>query len=332
MLIGILIPCLNEAQIIQETISVVLTKLDQNILDGNEIVVIIVDDGSTDATYDLAREAGAHILYRHETNRGLGAATRSGMEIAHYIGCDVVAKFDADLQHDIEDLLPAVRPLMRNECDILYASRFSGKIHYKMPIIRKLGNLFFTKVMRILTGWNITDAQTGLMCFSRRYLTIFEMPSTYNPPQQALFDAKKKGMRYGEVSAQFYPRKTGQSFISLKYIYKVFSGLLKLSFYHHCFKFFAFIGIFLLALGGAIFLIGLVGFLRGLSDQYLPHGFAILILIISSVISVLLGLLSYAILSRQSVIRNFDRYLYIDIEKIYFNGVNSINSWRSKHV
>ena len=49
----------------------------------------------------------------------------------------------------------------------------------------------------------ITDAQTGLMCFSRRYLAVFEMPASYNPPQQALFDASRKGMRYAEVPRNF---------------------------------------------------------------------------------------------------------------------------------
>ena len=109
------------------------------------------------------------MLYRHETNRGLGAATRAGMEIAHYIKCDAFAKFDADLQHDINDIVPAVRLLIDNEADIVYASRFAGKIHYRMPLVRAVGNRVFTRLMRMVTGWKITDAQTGLMCFSRRY-------------------------------------------------------------------------------------------------------------------------------------------------------------------
>ena len=115
----------------------------------------MIDDGSMDDTFNIARAAGADVLYRQETNRGLGAATRVGMEIAHYIKCDAFAKFDADLQHDMNDIVSAVTPLINNEADVVYASRFAGKIHYKMPLVRAVGNRVFTKLMRLVTGWRL---------------------------------------------------------------------------------------------------------------------------------------------------------------------------------
>ena len=91
------------------------------------------------------------------------------------------------------------------------------------------------------------------MCFSRRYLSVFEMPASYNPPQQALFNASRKGMRCMEVPAQFYARKTGESFVSFKYIRNVASSLLKLAFYHYCFSAFTTPGLlFLLGFGFAL--------------------------------------------------------------------------------
>ncbi len=145
--VGVFIPCHNEGAIITETIRTLRAYLnsDQFHHDG---VIIVVDDGSRDDTYAKAVAAGADVIYRHETNRGLGAATRAGMEIAHYIGCDAFAKFDADLQHDVNDIAASVRPLLDNEADVVYASRFAGKIHYKMPLIRAVGNRVFTQLMR----------------------------------------------------------------------------------------------------------------------------------------------------------------------------------------
>lgn len=313
--VGVFIPCHNEGAIIDETIRQLRAYLtsDQFPYDG---VIIVVDDGSRDDTYAKAVAAGADVIYRHETNRGLGAATRAGMEIAHYVGCDAFAKFDADLQHDVNDIAAAVRPLIDNEADIVYASRFAGKIHYKMPLIRAVGNRVFTRLMRIVTGWPITDGQTGLMCFSRRYLSLFEMPASYNPPQQALFDASRKGMRYAEVPAQFYARKTGQSFVSLKYIVKVISSLLKIAFYHYCFKAFTILGLLLLAIGAGFALQGAYQYLFAGAASYLVHGTLVLFSITAGLMAVLFGLQSYAVLQRQAYIRNGLSYFYVVLENI----------------
>jgi glycosyltransferase involved in cell wall biosynthesis len=313
--VGVFIPCHNEGAIISDTIRTLRAYLnsDKFPYDG---VIIVVDDGSRDDTYVKALAAGVDVIYRHETNRGLGAATRAGMEIAHYMGCDAFAKFDADLQHDVNDIAASVRPLLDNEADVVYASRFAGKIHYKMPLIRAVGNRVFTQLMRFVTHWPITDAQTGLMCFSRRYLSVFEMPASYNPPQQALFDASRKGMRYAEVPAQFYARKTGASFVSLKYIEKVISSLLKIAFYHYCFKAFTLLGLTLLSIALAFVLRGAYQYLYEGAASYLPNGTLVLFSVTVGLLAVLFGLQSYAVLSRQAYIRNGLTYFYVVLENI----------------
>ncbi len=314
--VGVFIPCHNEGAIISETVATLRAYLNSGQF-RHDGVIIVVDDGSRDDTYEKAVAAGADVIYRHETNRGLGAATRAGMEIAHSIGCDAFAKFDADLQHDVNDIAASVQPLLDNQADIVYASRFAGKIHYKMPLIRAVGNRVFTQLMRLVTGWPITDAQTGLMCFSRRYLSIFEMPASYNPPQQALFDASRKGMRYAEVPAQFYARKTGASFISLKYIEKVTSSLLKIAFYHYCFKAFTMLGLILLLIASGFALQGAYAYLFQGAPSYLPHGTVVLFSVTAGLLAVLFGLQSYAILQRQAYIRNGLTYFYVVLENVF---------------
>ena len=314
-LVAICVPCLNEADIISDTVAH-LKKASEDGRIGYPAVILVVDDGSTDNTAEIARSAGVDYLYVHETNRGLGAATRVGMEVAHYLGCDAFVKFDADQQHDVADIKPALDLLLNNEADVVYASRFAGSINYRMPLLRRLGNKFFTRVSRVLTRWPVTDAQTGLMCFSRRYLTIFEMPSTYNPTQQALFDASRKGMRYAEVPAEFHKRRSGESYIQLKYIPKVFSSLLKLSYYHYGFRAFALFGLTLLAAGLVVAVLGLTNYLLFDGASYLPNGTFVLVTLLLGTLSILLGLQSYAFLGRQPYIRNGSLYLYTVLEKL----------------
>ncbi len=322
--VGIFIPCYNESAIIAETIQIVREYVQSESF-PYEGVIIVVDDGSKDNSFEIARHAGADVLYRHVTNQGLGAATRSGMELAHLVGCDAVAKFDADLQHDVEDICAAVKPLVENQADILYASRFSGKIHYRMPFIRATGNRFFTWLMCRITGWNISDAQTGLMCFSRRYLTIFEMPGTYNPPQQALFDASRKGMRYAEVPAQFRKRRTGRSFVNLKYIYNVLINLAKISFYHYCFGAFTSVGILLLLTGLAIIAKGLFDYFTFHLDTYAPNGTLIVFTMSTGMLSILFGLQSYAQINRMTFVRNGQNYRYISLEDVLIQSPEKVD-------
>jgi glycosyltransferase involved in cell wall biosynthesis len=322
--VGIFIPCYNEAAIIAETVRIVREHIQSDKF-PYQGVIILVDDGSKDNSFEIARQAGADVLYRHVTNQGLGAATRSGMEIAHYVGCDAFAKFDADLQHDINDLCAAVTPLLENKADIVYASRFSGKIHYRMPFIRAMGNRFFTWLMRRITGWKISDAQTGMMCFSRRYLTVFEMPGTYNPPQQALFDAARKNMRYAEVPAQFRKRTTGRSFVSLKYIYSVLINLAKISFYYYCFSTFTILGVLLLLSGLVVIARGLYEYFAFNLASYAPNNTLIVFTMSTGLLSILFGLQSYAQINRMSFIRNGNNYRYIILEDIFIQSPEKID-------
>lgn len=313
--VGLFIPCFNEKDNISHVIQSIEEFRKSKEASDLLIITIVVDDGSTDGTKDELANLPIDALYLNPSNRGLGSATRQGMEIAHYLNCDIFVKFDADMQHDLHDIIPVIQPIIRGELDVCYGSRFLGSINYRMPMIRKLGNRFFTFLMRRMTGWKITDAQTGLMCFGRYYLSLFEIPSTYNPPQQALYDAKMKGMRYGEVPAQFHARMNGDSYISLKYIYKVFSSLLKLVFFYHPFRVFA--AAFCL---GTIFTLALV--VENLMNSgnregiYLSNSSSVLFLAIVSFVSLLLGLFAFSVLSRQSIIRNNKNYLYIVLDHI----------------
>jgi glycosyltransferase involved in cell wall biosynthesis len=221
----IIIPAYNEQNSIVKTIeNLKEIKPELNKL-GYGPYIFVVDDGSTDQTAELARDSGADKIIKHKTNIGLGAAVRSGFLAARKSGADIAIKFDADLQHSPLDIISLIQPIINDEAEIVYGNRFD-KIDYKMPMIRKIGNSAFTFLMRKLTHWPLKDSQPGILAVSRDYLKVFSLPGDYNYTQQILLDAYHQGMRFAHKSVSFSARKTGESFISFMYPFKVLPQLL----------------------------------------------------------------------------------------------------------
>lgn len=198
----VFIPAYNE----EKSIGSVIKKI--NDLYGNEkrfgfkIKILVVDDGSTDKTVEVASQLGVSVV-SHPQNRGLGASTRTGLQRAFDLGADIAVKIDADFQHDPDDVFKVIKPIIGDKADVVFGSRFMGEIKYRMPFYRRIGNLFFSYLVSKLTGLKITDGQTGLMAFSKNYLAKFNIISDYNETQQLIIDSWKNHMRILEVPVVF---------------------------------------------------------------------------------------------------------------------------------
>ena len=216
----VVIPVYNEAEAIEKTLDAVIARKPDFAEKGIELKVFVVDDGSSDNSGRLARGAGVDKVLAHKVNRGLGAAIRTGLVAAKNEKVDMLIKFDADLQHDPDDMLKMVEPLLADRADVVYGQRFD-KIEYKMPFIRRMGNIVFTRLMKMLTGWPLKDSQPGIFAVNKKYLEDFYLPGDYNYTQQILLDAYHKGMRFEHVPVLFKKRISGGSFVTLKYPFKV---------------------------------------------------------------------------------------------------------------
>ena len=188
MAVCILIPAFNA----EKTLDAVLN--DCSVL-GNPMVV--VDDGSQDATAGIAAGHGA-ILLLHERNMGKGRALRTGFDWALEHGFDTVVTLDADGQHDVSSVPRVVAAAREGGFDILIASRYSQ--FQEMGGLRKVWNRFGVWCMRQRTGFEISDSQSGFRCYSGRLLRSVTLEAEgYNLEMEILMKAWRSGFSIGSL-------------------------------------------------------------------------------------------------------------------------------------
>lgn len=157
MKVIIVIAAYNEEKVIDKVIKSVLTKVDE---------VVVVDDGSSDQTFGIAKESGAIVL-RHFLNRGQGAALQTGINFALSLGADIIVTFDADGQFDPDEIEKIIKPLLLGEFDVSLGSRFlesKSEVPQLKGVILKLAVM----VTKIYTGLSITDAHNGFRAISKK--------------------------------------------------------------------------------------------------------------------------------------------------------------------
>ena len=180
---------------------------------GRPVVVLVIDDGSTDATAVRARAAGAEVISL-PVNRGLGAAVRLGLAESVDRGADAVAFCDADGEYPPEELEALVAPILAGEADYVAGSRFLGRIDH-MRFHRRIGNKVLTRTLSVVARRRITDGQTGYRAFSPAAAADAEVIHDFNYAQVITLNLLAKGYRYAEVPISYHFRTTGESFVRL---------------------------------------------------------------------------------------------------------------------
>lgn len=246
----VFIPAYNEEKSIERVINTIKEYYQSGSTKDFILDTIVVDDGSRDNTRAIVEKTGVKKIISHPANRGLGAATRTGMQTALEMGADIAVKIDADFQNPPEDIKKVIRPILENRADCVFGSRLMGGLEYKMPLYRDWGNKFFAWLVSKITGLKITDATTGLMAFHKRYLKIFNIIKDYNETQQLIIDSWGKHMRVAEVSTAFRQRTTGKSFIKMGLTYpaNVLPAMFRMYIHFKPLRFFLTIGLICLIL------------------------------------------------------------------------------------
>ncbi|MCX7818951.1 MAG: glycosyltransferase family 2 protein [Kiritimatiellae bacterium] len=189
------IPALNEERTIGEVIARIPRRMDG--VDAVEIVV--VDDGSTDRTAEIAVAAGAHVI-RHDVPRGVGAAFRDGLEASIARGADVIVTIDADGQFNPEDIPRLAAPILRGEADFATASRFADPaLEPEMPRVKRWGNAMMARWISRLTGRVFHDVSCGFRAYGPNAFLRLVLTGDFTYTHETFLALAFAGLRMVEV-------------------------------------------------------------------------------------------------------------------------------------
>lgn len=250
MFVVITIPAYNE----QDTIGNVIKSIDDSMKSSKyQYKVLVVDDGSKDKTEEAARNQGA-VVYSHPKNYGLAETFKTEIKKALGLKAEIIVHIDADMQYQPKEIPILLKEIERGY-DLVLGSRFKGTIE-SMPIIKKIGNKAFSRVISNITRIKISDAQTGFRAFTKEVAEKITIISDHTYTQEQIIRAAKEKFRIKEVPVYFAKRNGKSKLIKnpFEYAVKAWINIIRIYRDFEPLKFFGVVGGFIFLIG---FLIGL---------------------------------------------------------------------------
>jgi glycosyltransferase involved in cell wall biosynthesis len=214
--------------------------------------LLVVDDGSKDNTAEIARRLGAAVI-SHPKNYGLASTFRTEMKACLDMNADIIVHTDADGQYRAEDI-PTLIKTVEEGYDLVLGSRFKGRIEY-MPLIKRLGNIGFSKVISQVTKSRISDGQTGFRAFTKNVARDITITSDHTYTQEQIIKAVREKFRFKEVPVHFLKRRHGQSRLMkspFEYAFRAWINIFRIYRDYEPIRFFGFFGFLFLGIGTLI--------------------------------------------------------------------------------
>ena len=188
------IPCLNE----EATLPLVLANIPREIPGIDEVHVVVIDDGSTDRTVEIARNLGVEHIVRHTRNMGLARSFRDGVDYALSHGADIVVNTDGDNQYPQEMIPDLVAPLLRGEAEIAIGDRQTATIAHFSPFKRVMQRVG-SRVVSIAAGTALPDAASGFRAYSRAALLRLTVLTQFSYTMESIIQAGNKRLPIASV-------------------------------------------------------------------------------------------------------------------------------------
>ncbi len=188
------IPCLNEAGTLPET----LAEIPQHIEGVDEIEILLLDDGSTDGSAEVARQHGVDHIVRSTRSRGLAATFKAGIDAALELGADIVVNTDGDNQYPGSAIAALVGPILRGEADMVVGDRQVASVEHFSFTKKKLQTLG-SWVVRQVSGTDVPDTTSGFRAFTRQTAQRLNLVSDYTYTLETIIQAGKKKLAIAHV-------------------------------------------------------------------------------------------------------------------------------------
>ena len=213
----VVIPALNEAA----TIGRVVRTVPRCIPGVSDVVIVVIDDGSTDGTADIACQAGAKVV-RHGTPQGVGAVFHRALDLVIEEAADVLVFIDGDGQFNAADIPKVIGPILAGEADFVSASRYHEKSPpQRQTFAKRFGNWGMSRLVSRLIGWRICDAACGFRAYSADVVMNMNLTGRFTYTQETILDIAFKRFRIREVPVRVRgTRRHGKSRVArslLKY-------------------------------------------------------------------------------------------------------------------
>ena len=201
MKLFIQIPCLNE----EETLPAVLETMPTEIDGIDEIVILVIDDGSTDRTIEVARQHGVTHFVHHSRNMGLARSFRDGVDYALQHGADIVVNTDGDNQYPQQSIPELVRPILDGRADIVIGDRQTKTIEHFSPFKKAMQGIG-SKVVNFAAETDLPDAASGFRAYSRESLYRINIVTQFSYCMETIIQAGNKRLRIESVPIRTNPK------------------------------------------------------------------------------------------------------------------------------
>ena len=191
------IPCFNEIRGLRQTVADIPRELDGI----DQVEILVVDDGSTDGTGELARELGVDHIVRHKVNCGLARAFRTGIDTCLRLGADIIVNTDGDNQYAGKDIARLCAPILAGEADIVIGDRETHTIEHFSKLKRNLQKIG-SGVVRRLSGTSVQDVVSGFRALSREAALQINIVSPFSYTVEMVIQAGKKQMAVQSVPVE----------------------------------------------------------------------------------------------------------------------------------
>jgi glycosyltransferase involved in cell wall biosynthesis len=195
------IPCFNEEHVLAET----LADLPREVPGVDEVEWLVIDDGSSDGTVNVARAGGVSHVVRLTNNKGLAAAFQAGLDASLKLGADIIVNTDADNQYKGADIPKLVTPILAGEADMVIGDRETDQIEHFSPLKKRLQR-WGSAVVRRASNTNVPDTTSGFRAYNREAALQMSVVSKFTYTLESIIQAGKQTIAIDHVPIRTNPK------------------------------------------------------------------------------------------------------------------------------